>query len=285
MDTLDAKSKGLFALVPIAVFKDKRLTKTDLRVLCALLSFMTLHKNYCWPKRATIAKRCGGLSVSKISTATRRLVRFGWLIKKGDGGKSCSSYYIFTVPAIFDESRTEPASVIDSETLTDSVTANVTISGTGKKETNKKTIEKGIAEDSFNQFWNVYPRKCNRQDAIRAWSELSPSQLLQEQIIAAVAASVANNPQWQRDGGRFIPFPATYLCGRRWEDQLIPQQPHDDKFISNQHYTSQTGDLYANNQPRRNRREHSAHIGSTIDAIIRSEFGAEFGPEMDSTSF
>lgn len=25
---------------------------------------------------------------------------------------------------------------------------------------------------------------------------------------------------WQRDGGRFIPYPATFLSQRRWEDEL-----------------------------------------------------------------
>jgi len=30
--------------------------------------------------------------------------------------------------------------------------------------------------------------------------------------------------QWQRDGGQFIPHPATWLNGRRWEDQP-PEAP------------------------------------------------------------
>jgi len=56
MNMLEIKKKSPFALVPISVLSDKRLTKNDLKVLCALLSFMTPQKNYCWPKRATIGK-------------------------------------------------------------------------------------------------------------------------------------------------------------------------------------------------------------------------------------
>ena len=30
--------------------------------------------------------------------------------------------------------------------------------------------------------------------------------------------------QWQKDGGRYIPNPATWLNQGRWEDELITQQ-------------------------------------------------------------
>ena len=28
------------------------------------------------------------------------------------------------------------------------------------------------------------------------------------------------SPQWTKDGGQFIPHPATWLNGKRWEDQV-----------------------------------------------------------------
>ncbi len=168
-----------------------------------------------------------------------------------------------------DEIGINSVTVTGSETLADKVTANVTILGTGIKETIEETIERGIVDNGFNEFWNEYPKKCNRPDAITEWSKLSPNQQLQEQIIAILAASKGNNPQWLRDNGRFIPYPAKYLRERRWEDQ----QSHDNKP------TSQIGDLYAYNQPPRNRREHSVHIGSAIDAILRNELELEMGSD------
>jgi len=30
---------------------------------------------------------------------------------------------------------------------------------------------------------------------------------------------------WNRDGGRYIPHPSTWLNGRRWEDELAPAPP------------------------------------------------------------
>ena len=33
--------------------------------------------------------------------------------------------------------------------------------------------------------------------------------------------------EWKRDGGRFIPHPATWLNGKRWEDEVSePAQQH-----------------------------------------------------------
>jgi hypothetical protein len=34
------------------------------------------------------------------------------------------------------------------------------------------------------------------------------------------------DPRWLEDNGRFIPYPATWLNGRRWEDVTIEPNPH-----------------------------------------------------------
>ena len=72
--------------MPIEAFMDDRLTKTDLRVLGAILSWRNKNTNLCWPKREQIAERCN-LSVFKISTSTTHLVELGWLKKEGKGGQ------------------------------------------------------------------------------------------------------------------------------------------------------------------------------------------------------
>jgi hypothetical protein len=37
-------------------------------------------------------------------------------------------------------------------------------------------------------------------------------------MLAAVAAQ-ATTEQWRKDDGQFIPLPASWLNGRRWEDE------------------------------------------------------------------
>lgn len=74
----------------------------------------------------------------------------------------------------------------------------------------------------FAEFWAVYPRRDARQDAVKAFRQVgvheSP-QLLQSVLAGVRAWSV--HEQWVRDGGRYIPLPASWLRGRRWEDEAL----------------------------------------------------------------
>lgn len=69
----------------------------------------------------------------------------------------------------------------------------------------------------FEAFWTAYPKKTHRQDAERAWQKLAPDDALARQIVAAVRVH-AEHPAW-RDT-KYVPNPATYLNGRRWDDEL-----------------------------------------------------------------
>ena len=76
------------------------------------------------------------------------------------------------------------------------------------------------AEDSgggFGQFWAAYPKKTGKGYARRCWDRLAPGEALTEQILSALAAA-KGSPQWNRDGGRYIPNPSTWLNQGRWND-------------------------------------------------------------------
>ena len=36
---------------------------------------------------------------------------------------------------------------------------------------------------------------------------------------------------WQKEGGRFVPQPATYLNQRRWEDESVPPPPPNGAHV------------------------------------------------------
>ena len=73
----------------------------------------------------------------------------------------------------------------------------------------------------FDAFWSAYPRHTARATAEKAFEKLAPSADLLDEIVAAVRAQ-ACWPAWQRDGGAYIPHAATWLNGRRWEDEKPP---------------------------------------------------------------
>jgi hypothetical protein len=77
----------------------------------------------------------------------------------------------------------------------------------------KEAAEK--REREFFDFYEAYPKKEGKKDAQAAWaSVVAPLQLL----LDAVAAK-AKTPDWQKESGKYIPLPATWLRGKRWEDQ------------------------------------------------------------------
>jgi len=79
----------------------------------------------------------------------------------------------------------------------------------------EKTGRNQSAPVGFEAFWASYPRKVGKQAAARNWKRLRPSLDL---VLKALAWQVKSE-QWTRDGGAFIPHPATWLSQGRWEDE------------------------------------------------------------------
>lgn len=75
----------------------------------------------------------------------------------------------------------------------------------------------------FDQFWKSYPHKTNKKLAVAAWAKLDPSPELFERILAGLARQKLSHA-WLKDEGKFIPHPATWLNGNRWED-CPPETP------------------------------------------------------------
>jgi hypothetical protein len=71
----------------------------------------------------------------------------------------------------------------------------------------------------FDEFWQAYPKKKAKGTALKTWAALKPSPHLIDTILTAIAAQ-AKSPDWQRDSGQYIPFPATWLSQQRWEDEV-----------------------------------------------------------------
>jgi hypothetical protein len=93
-----AEQKEQWAKVPVEAIEDERLSPTEFRVLVALLSFADGSTGWTWPTaRSTISSRCG-VSEQNISRATAALVRYGWLEKFGNGGRSCPAKYRIVNP-------------------------------------------------------------------------------------------------------------------------------------------------------------------------------------------
>lgn len=88
------------------------------------------------------------------------------------------------------------------------------IKGTDKRTDKRKTDILPL----FDRFWGAYPRKVSKADARKAFAKLNPDAALVEDMLRALDWQ-KHLPEWTKDGGRFVPYPATWLNARRWEDE------------------------------------------------------------------
>lgn len=132
---------SLFAMVPVEVIQDKRLTLEQIRVLIALLSFRNKSGDTVWPSRAVIAERTG-MHTANISSATSALVELGWLEKEGKGGHSKATRY--TIKA--QETVAERATVADSATVAERANTTVAEQATRPLADSATRIEQTIEQ-------------------------------------------------------------------------------------------------------------------------------------------
>jgi hypothetical protein len=93
-----------------------------------------------------------------------------------------------------------------------------------KNEKNKDMVSP--LEASFQKFWGVYPKKVAKDAALKAFKKLAPDESLLNKIVSSVE-SFTQTRDWQKEDGQFIPNPATWLNGRRWEDEIAGNVKRD----------------------------------------------------------
>ena len=76
----------------------------------------------------------------------------------------------------------------------------------------------------FSEFYSLYPKKQARADAEKAWNVAFKESVLtktiwEEKVRPALLAQ-SESEQWLKENGQFIPYPATWIRRRRWEDQI-----------------------------------------------------------------
>jgi len=74
-------------------------------------------------------------------------------------------------------------------------------------------------EEEFNAWFAEYPKQTDRHEACRHWLAIRSNRPDLDSLLAALETQKACE-QWTRDDGRYVPNPAAYLSGRKWEDKL-----------------------------------------------------------------
>ena len=119
-------------------------------------------------------------------------------------------------------------------------TKNINTKNINKEKETTKEKESRLQKD-FEKFWDTYPRKKSKGDAEKAWKQIKPSPELVEIIISKVVL-LKSSQEWLREGGEFIPYPATWLRAKGWEDEVgptsvPPAEPDDTESARQEFFT------------------------------------------------
>ena len=96
--------------------------------------------------------------------------------------------------------------------------------GNQMHEDENETENETETKKSFESFWSFYPKKQGKKKAFESWQKLSPNHELTQSILKAVSLQ-SQSEQWKKDGGQFVPMPATWLNQERWNDEPITERP------------------------------------------------------------
>jgi len=92
-------------------------------------------------------------------------------------------------------------------------------------EKQKTKNNKSESAEWFEKFYSAYPRKVAKDAAKKAWNKISPN--LYSVIVDDVINRTANHVGWKSK--EFIVYPATYLNGKRWTDEILLEQVNNGK--------------------------------------------------------
>lgn len=103
-----------------------------------------------------------------------------------------------------------------------------------------------MLQADFSDFWALYPRRVAKKDALIAWTKIPQSSHVE--ILTSLF-------EWRRiwqDRGEmdFVPYPATWLRGERWEDEYPSHhQPYRDRGAVPEKESSHSRDQPAKPMP------------------------------------
>ena len=236
MAILRNASKGKYTVLNNGIFRDENLSAKSLGILAKMLSLPD-NWEFSVTGLCSIFKKDG---IDSIRNGLKELEQNGYLVRnrvRDESGKLTSAEWTVSDQPMLGKPMLENP-MLENPMLENRTQYNTKEYNT-KEFITKEFITKDIppispkgktdCSDLFNQFWDAYPKHIAKQSAVKAFEKLKPDEKLLEAMLKAIEMQ-KESKQWEKDGGAFIPYPATWLNQRRWEDEL-PQVETDNVFL------------------------------------------------------
>lgn len=114
------------------------------------------------------------------------------------------------------------------------------------KLNNKLNTKSDERLEGFDTFWASYPRKENKDNALKAWKKRECHKIYSS-ILYDV--QVRRNQIWKNTQKEFIPMASTYINGARWNDEIVVNNKDGEKTPFKSNETKSTVKFYEPGHP------------------------------------
>jgi DNA-binding transcriptional ArsR family regulator len=204
--------KAYYAIIPASVRYDNRL-KANEKLLYGEITALCNEKGYCWATNQYFAELYG-VSRQTVSGWVSNLKNCGYVsleIAYKGGTREIENRYIRIHE---DPIKEKPNTPIREKPKDNS---------TGMNTTPNNTTDILVR---FSEFWERYPKKRSKGQAEKVWEKLKPDNTLFDKMVKAIGIAKTTE-EWTKKGGQFIPYPATWLNGKGWEDEIAGAKEDD----------------------------------------------------------
>ncbi len=168
--------------------------------------------------KGLVFPRRSGLTGRKISETLDYLANKGMItLYEADG----EPYFYFPNWDRHQQIRAKKSKFPAPESVCDQMISDVPVIQSNPNPNTESESESvtRTREADFDAFWSAYPRKVGKAAARRAF-EKADAPL---DVLLSAVERQSRGDQWTRDGGQYIPNPATWLNQGRWEDEVRPE--------------------------------------------------------------
>lgn len=234
---------GYFAVVPIAIMRDKRLPDSAKLLYCHI-SALTRAEGYCWATNAYLGE-IQDISPVRVGQLLGILERLGYLVRTTIRDPETNAVQRREIRLIFDgwagvtppiknngtshEKQCDPPMKNDKENNINRINNTPYSPPEGDKPKGQKTGSQ--SDQMFDLFWKAYPprkgRKNGKKPARQVWGRLKVTTSVFADIMAGLERYISSD-----DVRRGYAMDASrWLRDRRWEDEEItplnPDTPPD----------------------------------------------------------
>jgi hypothetical protein len=120
----------------------------------------------------------------------------------------------------------QPGASVEAEKVT------ATLEDKPSKSGPRSPFKSKRQEQLFDEFWERYPKKRSKGRAERVWVKIKPD----EQLFKAIHDGLERakkSEEWRKENGRYIPYPATWLNAKGWEDEFVASSSVKNKVNHN----------------------------------------------------